>query len=128
MKQFFIISIIVFIISGCAPAGVKNVKNDYSRHETMQINKNYQAAYRVLARKFHECLGEHHNLSALTNLYHDIKLGELTTGNHFGTFLAIQVQAIDENNSKVDIFTGVSTWNRKIKTVKSWLDGSNTEC
>jgi hypothetical protein len=128
MPKLFSLAVSLVLLQACAASGIDGVKSQHSRHETFRVEENYQSVFRRISRRVPECFSNPMAIAAQSNLYHDIEAGELTVGNSLGTFLVVEVKGLGPNAAKVDVYTGVSTWDKYVERVKGWIDGTYSGC
>ena len=65
-------------------------------------------------------------------LYHDIKSGSVSVALHGGlgvsTYLTIDFLALNDNETKVSVFTALSNWKSTGDAVIEWVEDGSTKC
>lgn len=123
----------IAFLSACAPATVQGLRQEHAAHRTFEIERNYQTVYRTIldrARKCHQGNYITAQMIVQGDLYTDRGTGHVSVAMHgaagVNTFMAMDVAAVGEGRSKVDVYAAFGT--SSAGEVEEWLLDGSTDC
>lgn len=135
MRHVSITLTVLLIIVGCAPATIEALRENHANKLSFDVKENYQPVFRKVLKTARKCFQTGLITAQMVvqgELYQDIETGTITVAIHGGlgvdTHLAVDVTAIDEDNSKVTVFNALSSWNRSSQLVREWVLENSAEC
>ncbi len=136
MKRLALCIFILLSLVGCAPATFEGLKQDYSGTDKFTVEKNYQEVYRIAQGKVRECYQAGGlfggGIFVQSDLYTDIKKGNIVVYSPQAlgtqTYAGIDITAIDDTKTQVDVYYALATWSSFTKKVRKWLEEGYQGC
>lgn len=133
--RIVILTLLALSVISCGPSTIQGVRDDHTRKYEFEAPENYQAIYRKIVTAARQCFQTGH-ISAQTvvqsDLYTDTQAGNISVALHGGlgvsTYLAVDITAVDENRTKIVVYSGLSSWNSGIERVERWALIDSTSC